>query len=316
MSAAAMGGMLSPASVSASAGASAAGIGLQGAAGVAGLLYQIFKDQHLTGAQREANAFTEQMARQSMNFEAEQAQQQMDFQERMANTQWQRGVQDMIAAGLNPALAYGQGGAAAPSGAMASGVSGSSVDPGRGLSMSDILSAISFQKEMEMRDAQIESINADIEGKNIENQIKASDLEWRPAINAIQYKHMVESVNKLIEDGNMSRFQRQVVLPLQVALAEAQKKVAEGEASKISSELVYTTWRNEFYKHNHFWPGDSAGTLFWQMVSGMIDTSEDDPQYTPLQRPVKLSSGEIQYRKPGLIQNYGNRPKHPGFHYP
>lgn len=42
------------------------------------------------------------------------------FQERMRNTSWQAGVADMQAAGINPALAYSQGGASAPGGNMAS----------------------------------------------------------------------------------------------------------------------------------------------------------------------------------------------------
>jgi len=50
---------------------------------------------------------------------AQMAQNQMDFQDRMRATQYQTTVADLKAAGLNPMLAYSQGGAGTPQGATA-----------------------------------------------------------------------------------------------------------------------------------------------------------------------------------------------------
>lgn len=61
------------------------------------------------GVQGEANQFNSAQAQLNRN-----------FQERMARNSYQYGMEDMRKAGLNPMLAYSQGGAHVPAGAMAS----------------------------------------------------------------------------------------------------------------------------------------------------------------------------------------------------
>lgn len=74
-----------------------------------------------SAGQETANEANSAQAARSMAFTSDQAQRQMDFQRDMSNTSYQRAVKDMSAAGLNPMLAYSQGGASTPGGASGSG---------------------------------------------------------------------------------------------------------------------------------------------------------------------------------------------------
>lgn len=66
-----------------------------------------------SAGQSAANASNQQ-------FNSQQAQYQREWEQNMSSTAYRRGMEDMKAAGLNPILAYSQGGASTPSGASAS----------------------------------------------------------------------------------------------------------------------------------------------------------------------------------------------------
>lgn len=142
--------------------------------------------------------FADFQGNKAREFSADQSQMNRDFQERMSNTSYQRAVGDMKAAGLNPMLAYAQGGASTPTGSAAnasaassgmggtptassSGWQGARVPHVNPVDVSGLMtSALDFkakEAQIDNMNAQTERIRADTPGVQAGSSIKTMDLE-------------------------------------------------------------------------------------------------------------------------------------------
>jgi len=94
----------------------------------------------------------QQLANQSNLFSAEQTDKQMQFQKEMRSTQYQTTVDDLQKAGLNPMLAYSQGGAGTPTGSAAVGQQAQLQNPAKGFSHS-ASAAANIEADLKQKDA-------------------------------------------------------------------------------------------------------------------------------------------------------------------
>lgn len=206
--------------------------------GISGQIFGLTKAER---EQNEYNAFEAQKARdfqqslfeQGNAFNAQQAQLNRDFQA----SQYQTSVKDMRAAGINPAMAFGgvsglsgasASASAAPSGAQASG-------SGRGVqsSLSEMLQAAAFSKQLEKLDSEIKETDARTALLGKESEYKGLEIG---AFNLLTEKEVARIDSQLKNDEVERRLKESgiSVNQAQAALAEKNAMLAGIDAESRS----------------------------------------------------------------------------------
>jgi len=152
--------------------------------------------------QQQTNQKNWDIAQAANQASAEQAQRQMDFQERMRQTQYQTAVEDMQKAGLNPMLAYSQGGAGTPSGAMGQ-VSTAKIGNAIGSALQGYQTMAMNNADLDLKDATTKGTNAQTIKTEADTIKTAADIGYtieNTKLNQQQKSNLEEALKKISQE--------------------------------------------------------------------------------------------------------------------
>lgn len=175
--------------------------------------------------QQSANEMNQQIAQNNSAFNADQAQLNRDFQERMRSTQYQTAVGDMKAAGLNPMLAYSQGGAGNLSGSTATAVQPAAMQNAAGAGIAAAAQAAQVDNTAAMTD----NIKADTANK----QAELAGKQFSGPLAQAQLQYLKEQAVKMVTAAKLDIGQRMRIE------RELDAEMPEKEAANIDARTAY-----------------------------------------------------------------------------
>lgn len=156
------------------------------------------------------------------------ANRQMEFQERMSSTAYRRAMKDMKLAGLNPMLAYKQGGASSPGGAMPDIVD----SIGQGLQSAKQGALIGAEI------ANLKAATANTEAQEALNreavntqQVQQEQTRTNTALQLQQLSTEMHNTNRIASESHRSQYMAQQAM-IGVATARAQAELTALEAQR------------------------------------------------------------------------------------
>ena len=175
---------------------------------------------------------------------AKQAQLNRDFQERMSNTSYQRATADMRAAGLNPALAYQQGGSSTPGGATAA------------PQQNTLGTAVSSAVDKAAQIAQIAATGAQVEKTEKETQMLDLEQRMRETLSGAELAARMNEIEGRGAMAGMRKDQTWLALlkqKMQADLKATQTSAAEGASRTQLLNLQQPSAANAARMANTWW---------------------------------------------------------------